>query len=286
MKSFLEQVIPDVNSSISTELVRDPMIGRVFHFHAEVELTYVERGSGWRFVGEHNSEFKDGELTLIGSRQPHLFRSVQHDSWQKYIENPMVYVVKFPGNSGLGKIISLPEFTSIARMLEDSSSGLVFPGEISSSARPLIKKIFSAKGIKRFVLLLELLDHLACSNYCKLTTGWIPGEESDSRIHRILRFITGKLTEGSAPSLNESASFACMSPEAFSRYFHQKTRKSFIEYVIEWKIGKALRLLRESDDSIASIAYTCGFENLSNFNRLFKKMNNMTPREFRRLNIN
>lgn len=288
MKSFFEQVVFDVGSSIGTELVETPVIGRIFHFHPEIELTCVERGSGWRFVGERIEAFGDGDLTLLGPMLPHLFVSHRQDGKDparsvRTGEHPRVRVVKFARNFGLREEIGLPEFAAIGALLKDGAVGVAFPAEAAKKAAPKIRKIFETSGLKRLVILLEMLDELARSSYRRLDSGQLALGEADIRIHRVLGFIGGRLEKGTAPSLAETAAFACLSPESFSRYFRQKTRKSFIEYVAELKIGKALRLLRETDWSIGEIACRCGFGNLSNFNRHFRNMNRLTPREFRKL---
>lgn len=294
MKSFFEQVVFDVDSSICTEVVDDPAIGRIFHFHPEFELTYVERGSGWRFVGERIVEMQDGELTLLGSMLPHLFvnrhyfeRQSVSSGGAKAESRPLIRVIKFARNFGLREEIQLPEFAAIRKLLDDSAGGVLFPAAATTAAEAKILRIFSVRGIHRLTTLWEMLHELALSDYRPLDGGHenrAAERRGDARIHRVLHFIEARLNSGVVPSLGEAAAFACLSPEAFSRYFRQTTRKSFIEYVSELKIGRAMRLLQQKHEmSICEIACSCGFGNLSNFNRQFRKFNRMTPREYREL---
>jgi len=193
-------------------------------------------------------------------------------------------VIKLEPNFGMGKEAAQPEFSAIRRLISEAGAAVVFDADATRAAAPLINKIFEAGGIDRLLILLKLLDILAHGKYRKLETDpQTTPTGSDIRLNRILRFVGERFEHNKVPGQTEAAAFACLSAESFSRYFKQKTRKSYIEYVSELKIGKALRLLRETDQTISEIANACGYDNLSNFNRHFKRLNHLTPREFRKL---
>jgi AraC-like DNA-binding protein len=277
MKYHYEEVLRPGGECIQTDDVIGPVSACVFHVHPEPELTWVESSFGVRFVGDNISEFRENDLVLVGSMVPHHYTNSAKDStgptWSRF------RVIKF--GEEFMDLLGLSELEPIASMFEKSSEGLVFPGQASSVAGSLMKEIFAAKGPRRIVLLLELLSGLSASSYVTLSTVGATDSVSSERMDRVIDYVHGRLHKGAAISLAEAAKVACMRPQAFSRYFHKSARKRFIDYITELKVGRASGLLANGDRSVLDVALESGFRNLSNFNRHFRRLKKLSPREYR-----
>jgi AraC-like DNA-binding protein len=282
MKYHYETVIPANGNSFETEEVVGPVVDCIFHVHPELELTYVESSFGVRFIGDNIGDFQENDLVLIGSMLPHHYFNAPQDSrgdtWSR------LKVIKLREDFAGRQLFELSEFSEVRHMLSEAASGLVFKSETALEVRPLLNRIFAADGALRVVLLLELLARLARSEYTQLSSNLVKPCMStpDERMARVLAFIHGCMDRKRKLSLAGAAEVACLTPQAFSHYFHKNTRKKFIDYVTELKIGRACGLIASSDQTIAQISQAAGFRNLSNFNRHFARLKNMPPREYRK----
>lgn len=278
MKFFFETVLHTPGESFSVETQAGPVLDCVYHVHPEFELTLAESGFGTRFVGDTIEPFGPWDLILVGGMVPHHYLTRREDStgpeWSK------TCVVKF----GSDAIPARPEFEALGKLLEEAAAGLHFPGETARAVAPEMRGLAVSAGWKRYLAFLELLCRLAESPRRKLTAAahlTAAPVTPDERLNRVLRFIHGRLEEGRPVPLEEAAAQACLTPQAFSHYFRQATRKRFVEYVTELKLSRAAQLLANTDRAINTIALEAGFTNLSNFNRHFLRHRKFTPREYR-----
>lgn len=276
-----EKILTGPDSSFQTRDEVGAVIDCDFHVHPEYELTYIASSFGTRFIGDNISTFNAGDLALIGPMIPHHYYNSPNDS-----ESPRwghARVIQFQDRPGGIPIFQLPELSRIRNMLDDSRFGLDFPRETAQAAAPLVEELFSARDSGRLTGLISLLDFLSHSGYRKLSSiaGNASGVTPDSRINNVLRHIHQCLDNNQELSLDKAAARANMNPQAFSRYFRKTAMKCFIDYINEMKIGKACRMLTNSDHTVAEICFACGFSNLSNFNRQFKKYKLMSPGQFR-----
>lgn len=282
MKYFQEKIIPGPNQSFITHDVIGPVIDCTLHVHPEYEIVYVASSFGTRFVGDNVSMFDIGNLTLVGPMVPHHYYNSPEDSQSSTWGHTRV--IQFKENFAGSPLFGIPEMKPIKKMLEDSSYGLSFNEATSAAAKPVMSRLFEASGPDRVVILLEFLALLAASQYTKLSS--IPGSQNTppgqtQRMDEVLSYIHQKLLKGQPLSLNRVAARVNMNPQSFSRYFRKATFKRFIDYVNEVKIGKACRLLIDTDKTVSEICFEAGFNNLSNFNRQFFKLKQMTPKELR-----
>lgn len=282
MEYQYETVLPGQGYSFVTVDEIGPVVDCVFHVHPELELTYVESSFGVRFVGDNIGEFKPNDLVLIGSMLPHHYYNAPQDSrgatWSR------LKVIKMREDFAGRELFDLEEFNDVRRMLTASGAGIVFGEADARACRELIYRVFDAEGARRVILLLELLSQLAATDYTQLSTR-LPKPQaapSDERMARVLAFIHSRLDGNEVLNLTETARVACMTPQAFSHYFHRHARKTFISYVTELRIGRACGLLVNSDRTVMDIALATGFRNLSNFNRHFARLKQSTPREYRK----
>ena len=248
------------------------------HRHKEYELNFVYNAAGVkRIVGDSSETIGGLDLVLITSDcLEHAW--LQEDcSSQDIREVTIQFLPDVPW-------IKKNQFLSIAQMFDKARCGLVFPKEAILKVYPLIDRLASEKSGFHMVLhFLELLYELSLfENVRTLSSPSYAHTQvftTDSRIQKVQRYVDENY--GNEIKLCELARIVGMSPEAFSRYFHQSTGKALSDYLLDYRIGVAARSLIDTSDMIASIGYKCGFNNASYFNRVFKKRRGCTPKEFR-----
>lgn len=257
---------------------RMPHFDVPWHYHPEYELTYIAKGEGRRFVGDHVESFGAGDLVLIGPDMPHFWRSDE----EYYQESPLQaewVVVQFPSAFTQDVLANLPEATAVTSLLHRSRYGLRFSPQTSAQMAPHIQELTTQTGLQQVLNVLLLLDQLAAdrdaqplaSEGCQLA----PGTAETERMKRVLEFILNQFRN--EIRVEQIASVAGLAPAAFCRYFKRRTRKSFVEYLNELRIGHARKLLTNVDLSVGQVGLECGFNNVSHFHRQFKLHTGMTP---------
>jgi len=253
-----------------------------WHFHKEYELVMIERSRGTRFIGNHVSHFEDGDLALIGSNIPHLYRN----SEEYYMKNSKLRAnsifIHFTKNFLGNYFFDIPEMKLVNRLLERSSLALEIHGKTKKYTSEKLMAMDDEKPPQRLLSLLEILITLSQSNELKplLSVGFSVGNSGDTeRINKVFEFILKNYKE--QIYVQDIASKLNMSVPAFSRYFKHHTRKTFSDYVTEIRIGHACKLLMENNHTISEISYQSGFDNLSNFYRHFRKTVGIIPKDYR-----
>lgn len=254
-----------------------------WHHHPEIELTYVERGSGSRLVGDHIGSYGDNDLVLLGSELPHTWLSDTFRG-QQYDRHPALVIQFHPDFLGRD-FFAVPEFAAVAEMLKKAGRGLWFPPAAAEEIGGRMGAMLDQSPAARLIALLDLLQELsqaigeaqalASTSYQLADTG---GERS--RIRKVCDFVEKNLADADLGH-GQLAKLACMNSAAFSRFFKQTTGRTVTRYISEMRIGLACRLLVETDESILAISIQSGFSSLSNFNRRFRDLREMTPRDFR-----
>jgi len=251
-----------------------------WHFHPELELTYIVRGSGQRFVGDSISPYRDGDLTLMGANLPHTWASVPPQGKRMHEALYAQFRDTFLGV----EFLTRPETHGIARLFKRAALGLCVSGRTRTEIGQRMRPLREATGLEGICRLLEILNILSRSNELKplASKGYVPLLRTTEvkRIDEVCRFIN----ENHARSLGqlEAAAVAHLSASAFSRYFRRHMGKSFKTYLNEVRVGNACRMLSESERKVTEIAFSVGFGNLSNFNRRFVQIKRLCPREYRR----
>lgn len=253
-----------------------------WHFHKEYELVLIEKGKGTRFIGDNVSYFMEGDLALIGSNIPHLYRNTEAYYAKKNNLKAQSHFIHFT-NDFLGDyFFDIPEMNTVDRLLKKSSLALEIHGKTKKDISRKLREMEFEESPQRLLSLLEILLQLSHSQDLKplLSSSYSTYMCSDSdRINQVFQFIMKNYTE--EIYVQEIASKLHMSVPSFSRYFKQHTRKTFSDYVTEIRIGHACRLLMEQDLNITEISYKSGFDNLSNFYRHFKKIIGIVPTDYR-----
>ncbi|MEL6636290.1 MAG: AraC family transcriptional regulator [Bacteroidota bacterium] len=251
------------------------------HFHPELQLTLIAKGYGSGLVGNQMVDFGEGDLFLLGSNLPHLFKC--DESFYAHPERGVYAISLFFREESFGeRFWRLPELYAIRDLLRQSTNGLSLRGAAQSRLRQGLLAMPRANAFERLWGLLDLLrmaselERIPLSNW--ESTHW--EGEGDERLRRVLQYLMDHLGENIR--LETVASIANLSPSAFCRFFKLRTRKTLVQFLNEVRIGLACRLLREEEQSIASVAYQVGFQNLSNFNRQFRRIRGTCPTAWRR----
>lgn len=275
----LEVIAPSFDQSFSFKRFDDPTpdIKPFWHHHPEIELVFVKSGSGRRHVGNHISQFSDGDLMLLGPNIPHYGLAEQLVGHRSEIVIHMK--PDFLGN----RFFNIPEMKTIRLLLNTSISGLVFYGSTKTIVGNKLENLTELTGFEKLLGLLDILHILGASTEFKSldTTGpTIVFKKADNdKINRIYEYVKDHFTDNI--SLKTISDEISMEIPSFCRYFKRVTGKTFTEFVNEFRINQAIKLLSETDSSIAAICYESGFNNSSHFNRLFKNTTGKTPMEYR-----
>ena len=252
-----------------------------WHYHPEIELVYVNNGSGKRQVGLNLSNYNDGLLILVGSNLPHTGFTDYFDDERK--EVVIQFKEKFLGDS----LKEVFEFKNIFNLLKTSKKGIVFEGDIKKKIGLAMLGLQYETSFQKVITLITILNDLSRSkNYeiLNISNYNINGINENERIRKTFNFIKDNYKK--EVSLEKVAKEVHMTVPSFCRYFKSQTNKTFIQFLIEYRINNALKLLTQSDKDIKNISYECGFNNYSHFNRSFKKINLISPSDYRKKILN
>lgn len=252
------------------------------HCHTEYELNFIEHAPGVRrVVGDSAEVIGEYELVLItGKELEHVWE--QHECTSSLIRE---ITIQFSPDLLGNDLLKKNQFNSIWKMIEDARCGISFPLSAIMKVYHLLNRLVAEEQSFYAVLhFLTILYELSIEGNYKIlsSSSFAQIKESHSesrRIQRIQNFINERYQQDIR--LAQLAELARMTPSAFSRFFRLRTGKTLSDYITDIRIGYASRMLVDTQRSIAEICYECGFNNLSNFNRIFKKKKNCSPKEFR-----
>ena len=253
------------------------------HIHPECELNFIENAKGaQRIVGDSIEEIDEEELVLVTN--PHL----EH-AWKDYrnvSKNIHEITIQFHPDLLTDTFLNKNQMISIRQLFRHAERGVAFSRESIAKVRPLLKTLTCENdSFYSLIKLLIILHELSIDKGMReLSTGQFAANvmhqhSSDESLGRVMDYLSRHYSE--VIRLSEVAEMVNMSESSFCRFFKQHTSKSFIDFLTDIRLGAASRALIDSSLSIAEIGYDCGFNNLSNFNRIFKKKKVVTPSEFR-----
>jgi AraC-like DNA-binding protein len=273
---LLEYIPLSGPASVAVREFRRPCFRYPWHQHPEIELTWILRGSGLRYVGDSVEPFQKGDFCLLAGGLPHTWLSPEGEA------GPVrSLVVQFDLARWGSALLGLPEFAKITDLFERALRGLWFDSVVANQTWEIMSRRTSPLG--RFAALLEILEQLAEHPEARplAFTPWACHRRmySDPRIHTLLAFLSSN--SGGTVTQREVARLVRLTPAAFSRFFRRAMGKTFSAYVTDLRLSDACRRLLDSDHGISQIAFDVGFDNLSTFNRSFRKARGMSPRSFR-----
>ncbi|MFN4764135.1 AraC family transcriptional regulator [Gillisia sp. Q332] len=280
LKPKFEKIVPSFGSSFSYRIYNKNQQNKnhtFWHYHPELELVYVNGGSGKRQIGSHISYYRKGDLILIGSDLPHCGFT---DSLSDH-ECETVIQIKpdFLGAS----FFDIPEMKNIKVLLETSKMGIVFHGEEKRRIGKEIENLETRNNFEKLAGLLNILHQLSeAENYTILNAqGFILEAElqDNNRINVIFNFVKEEFKR--PIPLEEIAGMSNMTVPSFCRYFKKITGKTFVQFVNEYRLVHAAKLLHEKQMSILDVCFESGFNNFSHFNKQFKKFTGKSPSYYR-----
>ncbi|AMM20323.1 hypothetical protein AX769_09300 [Frondihabitans sp. PAMC 28766] len=271
MLASFEHIVPKFPLTWNIATLAEPGFHSVWHFHPEFELTYIRAGHGTRLVGDSVGDYVPGQLTLIGPEVPHTYVSTPGSDLH------IAVVAQFRSDFVGEAFFDAPVFESVSRLLTASSRGLSF-----TCADARMSRLESLPPAEKTLELLSLLLDLSRREPTYLATDQRTPALNRATAGRIEAMVSVMHEEyASKLTLDRIAAAAHLAPSSASRLFSQCTGSTITTYLNVVRVNVACRLLRDSDRSVADISVECGFTNLSNFNRRFRDVKNVTPREFR-----
>lgn len=276
MRVQLETVSQKDGQSLS--MLFNPQLSDLFfwHFHPEFELVYIEAEKGTRHVGSHYATYHHNDLVLIGANIPHLnFDYGVKTEYRKV-------VVHLPPDFVVHHLSNVPELMRVRALFDHAAKGVAFQGEIKKRIGDQLFALENATPFFRYIKVLELLEELANSQSFELLHSQAVlnpyRAKEQQRMQKIYAFVDHhyhrKIT------LDEMAAHCFLTKEAFCRYFKKRTTYTFTEFLNRYRITHAKRDLL-AGKSISDVCYCNGFESVSYFNRIFKKVTGETPSGFK-----
>ena len=283
MKPSLERLPLEQDESFVVKYFDYNFYPTPWHYHPEYEIVMVTESTGKRFIGDHISEFNPGNLAMLGPNIPHTYRNDEKYYSKKSSLRAKSIVIHFSEASLGNDFLYLPEAKPIRQLLQKSLQGLDIGGQTHTEVSKKLIAIVEQKGLRRWHSLAAILMLLAESKKLKPITSTPQigyNEKESARLCQVFDWIT--INYSSAIKLGDAAKIAGMNENAFSRFFSQRTRKTFSGFVQEMRLQKAARLLVEDEISVTAICYDCGYNNISNFNRQFLNYYNINPLSYKK----
>jgi AraC-like DNA-binding protein len=279
LKPSYRQVSWSSNSSLNVKVDRRETLLSCYHYHPEMELILVKRSAGIRIIGSSVSNFSDNDLILIGRDLPHAFLHEDQYLKKDLSDPPEAIVIQFKEAFMGTQFLDLPEVREIKSLFTLARQGLCLTDEGKQKIIPLMEKMLHASSFENILALLEILKIMMNRDTYKI----LIDEESvhqlqmdvDKRINKILDFTFEHYHHNI--KIEAVAEMINMTKESFCRYFKAKTNKTYLQFLIEFRIARACRMIIGDEMSIKEIGYSCGFDSLSNFHHQFKKIVKLTP---------
>ncbi|GAB3489925.1 AraC family transcriptional regulator [Spirosoma knui] len=283
MKPQFHRVPIDAQSAFSVRHDIKPNFGTIWHYHPELELHYVIRGEGVRFIGDNVSNFSTGELLLLGENLPHTWRCNKEYFDEQSDLQVEAIVIQFRPDCLGNDFLNMVETHAIRRLYEKAKQGLLLKGEVNGRIAGLMQQTIKATPLQRLSLLLTALTTLAESDdYETIATAhrfYQSNEAETVRLNRVCSYTMANY--GKDITLDEIASVANLSTTSFCRYFKMMTHKTYHDFLLEIRINHACRALIDNQLNTEMICFDSGFNNLSNFYRQFKRIKGVTPSDYR-----
>ncbi|MEO8770109.1 MAG: AraC family transcriptional regulator [Ferruginibacter sp.] len=283
MKPKLLKVALKPQHSFSVRHDAVPHFFKELHFHPEIELVHIHKGSGTQFLGNHIQHFKPGDMIMVGSDIPHLWKCDDAYFKEGSKLKAEATVVHFLPEAFGSDFFLLPENTALYKLFTKAKQGLTIHQKTKDEVSNLLAELLKSDGSKKIILLLEILSLLAESKHIKTINNkdalLIQTEKKTHRMNQILQYLLNNFQNNII--LKDISGVANLSPNAFCRYFKLRTNKPYTSFLMEMRINHACKLLAETQKPVSDICYESGFNNFSNFNRYFKQLTQYTPLQYR-----
>ena len=278
MKPFVEKLHLDDNTSFYIRTHKTPQFEVPWHQHIELELITFKEGYGTAFIGNYVGEFNEGDVFFLGSNLPHTFQKTNKDIVVSAV------VVQFEEQFLGDHFFTIPESRNIHEMFRIALHGIKVTADARESLSNLIIEMEQLTGMARVIRLVKCLNVIAEGKaYETVSTQEIKefNSRNKERIDKIYQFTIDHFNE--PITLEQVADIASMSVPAFCSYFKKSTKKTYIEFLNEVRVGNACKLLTDTHKQVSEICYESGFNTLANFNKQFLKAKKKTPLQYRKL---
>ncbi|TZF86381.1 AraC family transcriptional regulator (plasmid) [Pedobacter sp. BS3] len=280
MKPVLMRHVEAYSESFKSWKNEKPYRHNPWHYHPECEITFIIKGSGILFIGDRVLNYSENELVLIGPNLPHEWRSNIKEDPDNYSQSIAVHFK--PGSLG-NDFYKIPEMQPINLLLEQSVRGIAIQSNpVKETVKNKLIQLIETQGVERISLLLSILSSITRTDKISFlsSTSFVDSiqNDHDHRINKVYKYVMTNFKN--QLSIDQIAAEISMTPTSFCRFFRKRINKSFVQYVNEIRIGYACKLLYEDKFSISQVAFESGFDNLSNFNKQFKKIKQVTPSQF------
>lgn len=279
-KPVLERLEPNFGNSFTYkqfDAKNQNKSDKFWHYHPELELVYINEGTGKRLVGSHASYYRNGNLIFIGSNLPHCGFTGTLEKHQ--CETVVQMLPSFLGDT----FFELPELKNVKKLLQRAQYGIVFHGNAKREIGKKIESLAKKSHLERLIGLLEVFKMMEqTKNYTLLNAeGFILEAklEDNKRINFIFNFVQNEFQRNI--SLDEISEEVHMTKPAFCRYFKKITGKTFVDFVNAYRLTHAAKMLHERQISVLDVCYASGFNNFSHFNKKFKAFTGRTPTQYR-----
>lgn len=288
MRLLHTEITPLINDFLHIDLRNQPFLSSPhtqssFHAHPELELVFVLKGFGKRIIGNKVEDFESGDMVFIGSYVPHVWlsdasfyeeNSKLHSTVIITYFNPIVFQQFFD---------ALKEFDNIKEMIRQASRGIRILGETRNIIAEKLMSLSSKTGFEKVDSFLQIMNLISTSK----DNIFIDNNENNKfdrfdsdRMIDVIKFVKANLDEHI--SLKQVAEIACMTEQSFCRFFKNRTKKNFLQYLVDLRMVHACELLiQSSDKSISDIANACGYNYSSHFCKIFKDHYGQSPYQYR-----
>lgn len=282
MKAISFKIPENTDSTLRVQIDRVERFYDKLHFHPEYQITAIIKGEGILFMGNSFSQFAAGDVFILGSNVPHLFKN----SREYYSSSsPGVHAISlfFTQQSFGETFFDLPELQMSKRILDDSNQGIRIKEVDAVSLFNLIVKCESLKGLALFAHFFQILDFIEVNKYDLINEKSFRVQSRNrlkDNMDKVIDYSTKHMKNNIG--LDEVAKISNLSISQFSKRFKAKTNKTYVQFLNELRVESACTTLRNTNDTIQVIAGEVGFINLANFNRQFKKIKGISPSVYRK----
>jgi AraC-like DNA-binding protein len=283
------KVIPFKIPKASQDFIRyqvddQPYFYDKLHQHPELQLSLVLEGEGRLIGGDYIGRFAPGDVFLLGHDVPHVFRSDEQYYAPGQAARSHAVFVFIDLKALSGGLYALTELQEVKRFCEQLTGCYQVQGPALAEITQLVQALQPEAGLGRLLGVLRIIEQLMRPDALRcLSVADQMRNLSEREVKRLERVLSFMMTHSHrAIALEEVAAVANMSREAFCRFFKERTRKTYVRYLQELRLTNACQLLLHTNQTVASVAYACGFANLSHFNRVFVKLMGKTPRDYQR----
>lgn len=282
MSALFEKIVLQENATFSIGVFQDNLNKSAWHYHDNYEISFITEGTGKRIVADSIEEFQPGDLVFIGKNLPHAW-IVDKEQFTTNIRKLEMVFLQFPSEALNPELLTLPEFKNVSNALNLSERGIRITGETLNTASEIMLRLPYLNNFERYLEFFKLMDIIGRS------TNLIPLASKDyikkrfnsknKRIQAIHEYLMKNYRE--SVDLKQIASLVCMAEGSLCRFFKMHVGITIFEYLNQIKVEFASNLLMDKNLSVLDVAIDSGFNNMSHFNKQFKLITGVTPKEYR-----